>query len=415
MMSIGYGLAVSLIIGSASIYASRTLWRRHNFNEENQWWHSLDGWSPWPKLVTVLIAAYNEEDLIGHTLDSILAYSYPFAVEVVVVNDGSTDGTRKVLDSYAAAIKMGPIKIRAFHRPNGGKSAALNFALLNPSIVRGEKTVFIDADTLVRAETIPVLVRPMANPRVGAVSGRVAVQNLGNGWFAKLITRWQQEDYTVGMAVARMAQSMAGVVMVLSGACSACDTAAMRKLGGFATDTMAEDADAGWRLQRAGYQIANAPHAVADTRYPETPRALVKQQFRWYFGILQVIYKHREVLRHLFKNFSQAFIMGYSLINALMPLLAPFIWLLIFGALWQGRWEITLGYYALFTSVRVVTAFVAMYNVREWSWNPLWAVFHRLINDPLQVIVTYRSLFAALSGRLVGWGHVPRQAVFMNP
>lgn len=411
MLSIGYGMALGLSICVLSIYASHTLWRRHKFNQASQWWNDLDSWSPWPKLATVLIAAYNEEATIGSTLDSILRYQYPFAVEVVVVNDGSRDGTKSIIDAYAAATKDSPIRVRAIHRRNSGKSAALNHALMNPSIVRGDSTVFIDADTLVRKHTIPNLVRPLADPRVGAVSGRIAVQNMGEGWFAKLITRWQQEDYTVGMAVARMAQSLFGVVMVLSGACSACRTSAIREIGGFATDTMAEDADAGWQLQRAGYKIANAPHAVADTQVPETAQALVRQQFRWHFGILQVMYKHREVLRHPLGNSGQAFIMGYSLINALMPLLAPYIWLVIFGALWQGRWEITLGYYALFTSVRIVTAFVAMYNVRELSWNPLWSIFHRVINDPLQVIVTYRSLFAALSGRLVSWGHVPRQAI----
>ena len=215
-----------------------------------------------------MIAAYNEAGVIGRTLESILASDYP-DLEIIVVDDGSTDGTAKVVEEIA----LGNPRIRLLVQPNGGKASALDNAL---SVARGEVCVGFDADTQVVPGAISLLVRHFCNPRVGAVAGNVKVGNQVN-----VLTCWQAIEYVTTQNLDRRAYGLLNAISVVPGAIGAWRRSAVAEVGGYEPDTLAEDMDLTWRLRRKGWRIVNETEACAYTEAPDTFRTLFKQRFRW--------------------------------------------------------------------------------------------------------------------------------------
>src|SRR5436305_391324 len=156
---------------------------------------------------------------------------------------------------------------------------------------KGEVIVALDADTLFPADTIPKLARWFADPRVGAVAGNALVGNRNN-----LITRWQALEYVTAQNLERRALAVLGAVTVVPGAVGAWRREALEQLGGYPADTLAEDQDLTLAAQRAGWRVEFDPDARAYTEAPETVAGLLKQRFRWSFGTLQCIWKHRSAL-----------------------------------------------------------------------------------------------------------------------
>jgi biofilm PGA synthesis N-glycosyltransferase PgaC len=370
--------------------------------------------TPWhPDLVTVLIAAYNEEKVIERTIRRIFQWDYPFALQVVVVNDGSPDATGAILDRLALEYARGRQQLLVVHQPNSGKGAALNNPL-HHRLIKGSVTVTIDADTLIDRHTIPNLVRHFEDPMVGAVAGRIKVLNYGRTPWSWLLTTWQQAEYNLGIGLTRMAQATLDAVMIVPGACSAWRTRAVTDelpgLGGFPLNTLAEDADLGMVLRWRGYRIVQDLDAVAYTEVPMTWKALKKQQLRWTFGIYQVLYKHSRIMARPTRFGPLAYlVMPYALAGTLIPtIVLPINYLLCAVALATGNWQPVVTALIIFTGLRVMTSVVAMVILREWSWDPVTAVFYRFLNDPLQIYLAVRSMFSVTTGRAVSWGKVPR-------
>jgi biofilm PGA synthesis N-glycosyltransferase PgaC len=370
--------------------------------------------TPWhPDLVTVLIAAYNEEKVIERTIRRIFQWDYPFALQVVVVNDGSPDATGAILDRLALEYARGRQQLLVVHQPNSGKGAALNNPL-HHRLIKGSVTVTIDADTLIDRHTIPNLVRHFEDPMIGAVAGRIKVLNYGRTPWSWLLTTWQQAEYNLGIGLTRMAQATLDAVMIVPGACSAWRTRAVTDelpgLGGFPLNTLAEDADLGMVLRWRGYRIVQDLDAVAYTEVPMTWKALKKQQLRWTFGIYQVLYKHSRIMARPTRFGPLAYlVMPYALAGTLIPtIVLPINYLLCAVALATGNWQPVVTALIIFTGLRVMTSVVAMVILREWSWDPVTAVFYRFLNDPLQIYLAVRSMFSVTTGRAVSWGKVPR-------
>jgi hypothetical protein len=141
-----------------------------------------------------------------------------------------------------------------------------------------------------------------------------------------------------------------------------------------------------------------------------TWRALKKQQLRWTFGIYQVLYKHSRILTHPARFGPLAYlVMPYALLGTLIPtVVLPVNYLLCALALATGNWHPVVTILVVFTALRVAMSVVAMLILREWSWDPLTAVFYRFLNDPLQIYLAVRSMFSVMTGRAVAWGKVPR-------
>src|SRR6202163_1178159 len=271
--------------------------------------------------VSVLIPAYNEEEVIVYTINSVLESDYP-KLEVIVVDDGSTDGTGDMLDSEFGRHPA----VRVIHQPNRGKPAALSHALAEAS---NGIIVTIDADTSVEPAAISKLVRHFVNPRVGAVAGNVKVGNRVS-W----LTRWQALEYVTSQNLEKRAFDLLNCIPVVPGALSAWRAEAIQEAGGFTADTVAEDTDLTITIRRADWKIYYEEEAIGSTEAPESASALVRQRFRWTFGTLQAFWKHRDTLgRSKYGTLGWIALPNMLLFQLLLPLFSPVIDLLFLGSL----------------------------------------------------------------------------------
>jgi peptidoglycan-N-acetylglucosamine deacetylase len=264
--------------------------------------------------VAVLIPAYNEEKVIARTIRSVLMSNYK-DLRIVVIDDGSTDRTFDIAtETYPKEIAEGRLTILT--KPNGGKAEALNFALLHTD---EEVYIGIDADGVIAHDAISRLVCHFANPRIGAVAGNAKVGNRVNLW-----TRWQALEYITSQNFERRALDLFDVVTVVPGAIGAWRTAAVKAGGGYHPDTVAEDADLTMSLLEQGYAVIYEDQALAFTEAPINANGLARQRFRWSFGILQALFKHRGAIRN--RRAMGLFALPNILIfQILLPLFSPLI------------------------------------------------------------------------------------------
>ena len=348
--------------------------------------------------VTVLVAAYNEETVITRTVNSILRNGYE-DMEIVVVDDGSKDGTLEVLRQ---AFADNP-KVRILTQPNGGKSAALNNAIAHS---KNEILIAVDADTLFRSGTIAKLARHFKDARIGAVSGNARVGNK-----TKWITRFQSIEYIYGFNLDRRALDYLNAITVVPGAVGAWRRSLVLEAGGFGHDTLAEDADLTLAIRREGYVIRYEQDAIAYTEAPEDGRSLAKQRFRWAFGTLQAAWKHRDAL-FVPRYGTLGFVALPSIwvFQVLLSSLSPFAELCMILALFAGNWKIVLAYYFAFFGVELATGFLAYGLEGIPAWDLSWLFFQRIYYRQLMLYVLLKSLTFAVRGRLVGWGKLERKA-----
>ena len=225
--------------------------------------------------VTVLIAAYNEQENLPETLMAIAKQDYPAPVDIVVVDDGSTDETVSVL--------------KALHLPNlsvvqvnhGGKASALTAGL---RAVTNEITVCMDADTLLHREALKrIVMRMVSDPeQTAAVAGCVLVRNSR----ANLIARLQEWDYFIGIASAKRQQALYQGTLVAQGSFSAFRTSALRQCQGWPL-VIGEDIVLTWKLLSKGYRVGYEATAVGFTKAPATMQGFWRQRQRWARGMIE--------------------------------------------------------------------------------------------------------------------------------
>jgi biofilm PGA synthesis N-glycosyltransferase PgaC len=235
--------------------------------------------------LTILIAAYNEAGNIGPMLRSIAAQRYPGALEVVVIDDGSTDGT-------AAAARAGGYGwMRLLTQPaNRGKAAALNRGLAE---ARNDLIVTMDADSWLHPDALRLLVVEYANgPQdMRAVAGAVFVSNPHASW----VTRLQHWDYFHGIAAIKRVQGSYGGTLVAQGAFSLYEKSALLETGGW-PECVGEDIVVTWDIIRRGGRVGYAAEAACFTRVPESILGLVRQRVRWGRGMIEAFRHHPEIL-----------------------------------------------------------------------------------------------------------------------
>jgi cellulose synthase/poly-beta-1,6-N-acetylglucosamine synthase-like glycosyltransferase len=264
--------------------------------------------------VAVLIPAYNEAKVIARTIRSVLMSNYK-NIRILVIDDGSQDDTFRIAtETYPREIADG--RLTVLTKPNGGKAEALNFGLQQ---TEEEIYVGIDADGVIAHDAISRLVCHFANPHIGAVAGNARVGNRVNLW-----TRWQALEYITSQNFERRALDLFDVVMVVPGAIGAWRTAAVKAGGGYHPDTVAEDADLTMNLLEQGYAVIYDDQALAFTEAPSNADGLARQRFRWSFGILQAIFKHKAAIRN--RRAMGLFALPNILIfQILLPLVSPLI------------------------------------------------------------------------------------------
>ena len=346
--------------------------------------------------LSVLIAAYNEEKVIAATLRSVLKTDYPGAIEVVVVDDGSTDATA------ARAEEVGDPRVRVFRQTNSGKSGALTRALAEAS---NEVVVFLDADTQFQPDTLRLLVQPLADPRVGAVSGHARVGNLQT-W----IGRFQSLEYICGFNLDRRAYDRVNAITVVPGAISAFKRAAIHDAGGLGSETIAEDTDLTLSLHRMGWRVTYASEAIAWTEAPDTVRALCKQRFRWAFGTMQCLWKHRDlILNPRFGALGCFSLPSIVLFQILLVAAVPAVDLLLIISLISGAGLPFVAYFLAFLLCDLALAALACWIEKEPLLRAAWIIPMRFVYRPILSYVVWRSILQMLRGAWVGWGKLDRK------
>ena len=349
--------------------------------------------------MSVVIAAYNEGRVITNTLRALLATDYKGEVEVIVVDDGSADETAAEVQTFA---DRDP-RVRLLQQENRGKARALQRAL---ATARHEVVVFIDADTQLQRDTLPNLLAPFADENVGAVSGHAKVGNLRT-----FIARCQALEYTCGFNLDRRAYTRWNCITVVPGAISAIRKDAIDQAGGLSLETLAEDTDLTLSLHKDRQQIVYVPEAIAWTEAPETVRTLARQRFRWAYGTLQCLWKHRDMVF----NWNYRALGWFSLpsvwfFQIILVAITPMVDLFLLGSLPFGAWRDVLPFVITFLAMDVILATLACILEREpilraWRILPM-----RLIYRPMLSYVIWKAILRAIKGAWVSWGKLERTA-----
>ncbi len=369
--------------------------------------------------VAVLIPAFNEEKVIVNTVHAVLGSNYP-ALRVIVVDDGSKDNTYEVVcEAFQRECDRGQVLVLT--KENSGKAEALNFGL-----ARVEEEIFIgiDADTIIAPDAISKLVDYFADAQVAAVAGNTKVGNRVNLW-----TRWQALEYITSQNFERRALNVFGAVTVVPGAIGAWRTKAVRQAGGFHPDTVAEDADLTMSLLEHGGRVGYEDRALAWTEAPTRPSGLMRQRFRWSFGILQAVWKHRRVFARK-GTLGWVALPNIVIFQILLPLVSPFIDVMfIVGALSYAvnRYFHPLAadpadfiklvvFFAAFLVIDFIASVIAFSLERreagqgEDAWLLAHVWLQRFAYRQLFSVVLFKTLKRAIDGRPFSWEKLERTA-----
>jgi cellulose synthase/poly-beta-1,6-N-acetylglucosamine synthase-like glycosyltransferase/peptidoglycan/xylan/chitin deacetylase (PgdA/CDA1 family) len=394
-------VAIALGIARAVILTALAVANRHKAPPED----------PATPSVTVIVPAYNEERVIVASVARVLASDYP-RFEVIVADDGSKDRTSELVSRHFGKDP----RVILLTMPNGGKASAINRALAHAT---GEVIIALDADTQFLPDAIAKLVRWFADPKLGAVAGNARVGNRIN-----IVTKWQAIEYVTAQNVERRALDRLGAITVVPGAIGAWRRAALDEVGGYPEDTLAEDQDLTIAIQRRGWRVTYDIHAIALTEAPETFRALARQRFRWSFGTLQCLWKHRAALRsgrpvglaRIGMPQAWLFQILFSALSPLIDLALILSFIETILRVQQHGWAQTqsdvlrmLTYWLVFVLVDVIAGWIAYrMDPARRRFPALRLVAQRFIYRQLMYGIVIRAISAALRGRLVGWGKLER-------
>ena len=354
---------------------------------------------PFRPPVSVLLAAYNEERVIASTIGHLLEADYPEELEIIVVDDGSADGTAAIVEGLAA----NEPRVRFFRQVNGGKASALRKAF---SEATHDMIVMIDADTLVLPDGIRELVAPLSDPAIGAVSGYIRVGNT-KGWLG----RFQDLEYATAFEIDRRAQDYLGCIVVAPGALSAFRRKALLEAGPITNDTLAEDTDLTLQLHRLGGRVVFATATTADTEAPESVKALLSQRFRWAFGTLQCLWKHGDQIFALGSGWLGWFALpSVWVFQFAVVAVTPILDLVVLWSLWLGRGVAIWPYFVASLLLDAALAAAALTLARRKPRDAWLSIPMRLLYRPLLGYVVWKCIVKALGGSWVRWSKLERTA-----
>ncbi|WP_371540384.1 bifunctional polysaccharide deacetylase/glycosyltransferase family 2 protein [Streptomyces sp. NBC_00466] len=351
--------------------------------------------------VSVLVPAYNESACIVSTVRSIAESDHP--VEVVVIDDGSTDGTADLVEALRLP------GVRVVRQRNAGKAAALNNGITH---ARHGLVVMMDGDTVFEAATVRELVQPFGDPAVGAVAGNAKVGNRDS-----LIGAWQHIEYVMGFNLDRRMYDVLGCMPTIPGAVGAFRRTALDRVGGLSEDTLAEDTDITMALHRDGWRVVYAENARAWTEAPESVQQLWSQRYRWSYGTMQAIWKHRRALveRGPSGRFGRVGLPLVALFMVLAPLLAPLIDVFLLYGLIFGPTERTVLAWLAVLSVQAVCAAYAFRLDRERMRHLVSLPLQQILYRQLMYVVLLQSWITALTGGRLRWQKLRRTGVVAGP
>jgi cellulose synthase/poly-beta-1,6-N-acetylglucosamine synthase-like glycosyltransferase/peptidoglycan/xylan/chitin deacetylase (PgdA/CDA1 family) len=345
--------------------------------------------------VSLIVPAYNESANIAATVRSLVESDYP-RLEVIVVDDGSTDGTAEIVE------RMRLPGVRVIRQPNAGKPAALNTGI---AAARSDLLILVDGDTVFEPRAIGALIQPFADPHVGAVSGNTKVANRRG-----LLGRWQHLEYVIGFNLDRRMFDVASCMPTVPGAIGGFRREVLLDVGGVSAETLAEDTDLTMAVIRAGWKVVYEETAIAWTEAPATVRQLWRQRYRWCYGTMQAVWKHRRSLaeRGPAGRLGRRGLAYLMLFQVLLPLAAPavdayaiygllFLPIIPVAAVWLG-----------FVTLQALTAAYALRLDRE-RLRPLWSLpLQQVVYRQLMYLVVVQSAVTALLGTRLRWHRIAR-------
>jgi cellulose synthase/poly-beta-1,6-N-acetylglucosamine synthase-like glycosyltransferase/peptidoglycan/xylan/chitin deacetylase (PgdA/CDA1 family) len=389
-------LAVALVIAGVLAILRTVLlfagaWRHTGRRRSIRWRWGPPVTAP----VSIVVPAYNERKGIGEAVRSLAASTHP-GTEVVVVDDGSTDGTADVV----RALRLP--NVRLIQQRNAGKARALNVGVAAAS---HDLIVMVDGDTVFEPDSVQRLVQPFGDPRVGAVAGNVKVGNRRG-----MVARWQHIEYVIGFNLDRRLYDLMQCMATVPGAIGAYRRRALADVGGVSDDTLAEDTDLTIALARAGWRVVYEESARAWTEAPATLRQLWMQRYRWSYGTMQAMWKHRASLfdRGPSGRFGRLGLPFLALFQVALPLLAPLIDVLaVYGMFFYDATQTAAAWLGML-ALQFLTAVVAFRLDRE-SLRALWVLpLQQLVYRQLMYLVIIRSAMTAIAGLRLRWQKLRR-------
>ncbi|HEU5416562.1 MAG TPA: bifunctional polysaccharide deacetylase/glycosyltransferase family 2 protein [Streptosporangiaceae bacterium] len=352
--------------------------------------------------VSVVIPAYNEAAGIAATVRSMVASTYRGRLEIIVVDDGSAD------DTAAIAEALGIGYVRVIRQANAGKPGALMHGI---AVARSEVLILVDGDTIFQPDTIGTLIAPLADPRVGAVSGNTKVGNRRG-----LLGGWQHLEYVMGFNLDRRLFDMLGTMPTVPGAIGAFRRAALAAVGGISTDTLAEDTDLTMALCRSPWRVVYVPDAIAWTEAPSTLRQFWRQRYRWSYGTMQAMWKHRRsVIEHGQSGRFGRYCLTYlAFFHVLLPLIAPVVDVFsIYGLAFLSPVKVIL-FWLTFVALQALAGAYALRLDGE-RLRSLWVLpLQQVVYRQLMYLVTIHSLITALLGTRQRWQVIRRSGIFAS-
>lgn len=357
----------------------------------------------WPEaypFVSIIVPAYNEGEVIEASLASLLELRYPY-YEIIAVDDGSTDDTFERMRAFEG--NHYGVRVSIFRKENSGKADTLNFGIRRS---KAPIVVCMDSDSRLTAEALRYAVKHFGDPSVGAVAGNVKVINRHNIW-----TKLQALEYIEGLNIVRKAQAFFRSVNVIPGPMGIFRRSALERVGGYDSDTFAEDFDLTVKVLAEGWKVKYEPKAIAYTEAPEELLDIIKQRYRWSRGILQTLRKQRRLLTNSRGNITTPISLWYMLFEGLawpvMNIFANlfFIWI----ALLYGMTKLLVLWWVLLTVLDVILAVHAILMEKEDMKLAAYSFFYRffyvLIIDVCKVFATLEELI----GLDMAWGKLARK------
>ena len=385
---LGWAILVTGVLSVLRLVLLTATARRHARRRRRPWG------APVYEPVSVIVPAYNEQAGIDATLISLLSPGHP--MEIIVVDDGSTDGTAQAVERY------GLLGVRLIRQANAGKPAALNTGIRH---ARGRILVLLDGDTVFQGDTIHHLVQPFSDPGIGAVAGNAKVANRTG-----LLGRWQHIEYVVGFNLDRRFYDLAGCMPTVPGAIGAFRREALADVGWVSEDTLAEDTDLTMAIVRAGWRVVYEEKAIAWTEAPANLGQLWKQRYRWSYGTMQAMWKHRRAVGQDGGSgrLGRRGLPYLLLFQILLPLLAPLVDVFaVFGLLFgdaAGTGAVWLG----FLAAQFAAAWYAFTLDRE-SRKVLWTLpLQQFVYRQLMYLVVIQSVVTAVLGTRLRWQRLDR-------
>lgn len=264
--------------------------------------------------VTIVIPCYNEESSVRATLRSISKLNYPRQlIEVLVIDDGSTDNTRKEVNKFISGRK----DYFYYYQKNKGKASALNYGI---SLARGSLFACLDADSFVHRNALRNIVAEYAEDQnLAIVTPVIKIDNPKS-----MLQKVQRLEYIISMLIIKLMGYM-NCNYIAPGPFSVYRTEAVKKLGGFDEENLVEDQEIAYRAQERHFKIKQCTTAFVTTISPKDFRELDTQRNRWFKGSILNLIKYRSLIMNKDYGDFGAFQMPINIISFFLALASLFL------------------------------------------------------------------------------------------